>query len=110
MNNRIEAEAGGKNPFSEYIFFRLRDIAAYTNTTELEFDRQRNLQRHVSGRRWLVQPAYISAGWGVQRPFFGKLLLDASVELGVKAHSFFSTEFVHKDFTVDFNLFIGLGL
>ena len=110
MKARIKAEASGKNLYSEYVFFRFRDIAAYTHTTKLEFNRQANLLLHKSGKRWLVQPTYISTGWGIQRPFLGKVLLDANVEIGARLHSAFSAEFVHQDFTVDFNLFIGLGL
>lgn len=110
FNNRQEAEVSGNNLYSEYFFLRMRDVVAYTETNDLSFTRSRQLSRHVKGKRWMVQPAYISAGWGIQRPFFKKGLIDFSAEVGKRLHPFFDPIFVHKDFVLDLNIFIGLGL
>lgn len=110
MAARIDAEAGGNNLFSEYFFLRLRDVAAYAGFVDIEFNNQQQLLYHSEGDEWLFQPSYFSIGWGMQRPLFGKGLIDFNVGVGKRAHGLFSPDFYNRDFLFDFNLIIGLGL
>lgn len=110
FKKRLEAEVTGQNPFSEYVFFKLRDLTAFTEESVLDFNSDRQLLLHSVSDKWVVRPAYFGIGIGIQRPIFGKLLLDMSAEVG-QSIPFKKAEYVstHRDVLIDINLFIGFG-
>lgn len=110
LKRRLEAEVSGHNMASEYFFFRLRDILNYAEVDDLTFDDSFQLTRHVHRREWVLRPAYFSIGWGIQRPFFNKLLIDINAEVGRRIPFSSGYDHFYKDFVVDLNVFIGLGL
>lgn len=110
LKRRLEAEVSGHNMASEYFFFRLRDILNYAEVDDLTFDDSFQLTRHVERREWVFRPAYFSIGWGIQRPFFNTLLIDINAEVGRRIPFSSGYDHFYKDFVVDLNVFIGLGL
>lgn len=109
MNKRIGAEASGHNMASEYVFFRMRDILAYTEADKLVFNIERVLESQIFEKKLLFRPAYFSIGLGTQRPFLNKGLIDFNIEIGRRFGASDFTHF-HRDIFFDLNLFIGLGL
>lgn len=110
FRNRQDAEVTGNNLYSEYFFFRLRDVLAYTEVNDFRFTRDRQLSMHIGAKRWLARPGYVSMGWGMQRPILKKGLIDFNVEIGRRLLAVKDFVFVHKDLVIDLNIFIGLGL
>ncbi|MCE7994439.1 MAG: hypothetical protein HEP71_20805 [Roseivirga sp.] len=109
LRKRLEAEVSGHNMASEYFFFRLRDVLNYSEVDDLMFDSNFQLSNHVLTKKWVFRPAYFSVGWGIQRPFFGKLLVDVNAEVGRRIPFSSGYDHFYKDFVVDINIFIGLG-
>lgn len=109
MNKRRKAEISGHNMASEYVFFRMRDMLAYTEVNQYDFTSERRLINHTFKKEWIFRPSYFSLGWGIQRPFLDKGLVDFNIELGRR---FPTSDFIHfyEEVFFDINLFIGLGL
>tara|TARA_R110001592_G_scaffold11468_3_gene56601 strand:+ start:270 stop:1061 length:792 start_codon:yes stop_codon:yes gene_type:complete len=108
--SRIEAEVTGDNLYSEYFLIKVRDVLTYTEIDELSFRGNGTLKKHVASKQWLTQPSYLTVGWGIQRPFLKKTLIDANMEIGTRVHGIFSQKYNSNDVLFNLNFFIGLGL
>lgn len=110
LKSRLKAEVSGNNLFSEYFFFTIKDVSAYSEVDRLNFTVDSQLRSQIRTRQWVSRPTFLSVGWGIQRSFLGKGLLDGNIEFGARFGKSAPLKYIQRDFLINLNLFIGLGL
>lgn len=109
QRKKVEYGASGVNPFSEYVFFRIKDVLSFAQrTTIIRSINSGLLEREVKERRWIANPGYVMMGWGTQRRIYDRLLTDFYVGVGVKIAG--TRDHANRSAIINVGLNIGLGL
>ena len=111
LKKRQKYKASGKNLFNNYVFVRLQDLLSYQEKTTTVFDSSSWLLIHQKVKKSAVsEPAYLMLGWGTQRKYLDRILLEVNAGIGFRTHHAFDSSFAQEimfkmNFNVGFKLF-----
>ena len=109
QRKKVEYGASGVNPFSEYVFFRIKDVLSFAQrTTIVRSINSGLLERQIEERRWIADPGYVVIGWGTQRRIYNRFLIDLHVGGGLKVAG--TRDHAFRDVILNVGLNFGLGL